>query len=145
MSGWQIAGIIAAGAFAALALALAYLLMLKLGGLLDEVRSSVRRATDDVIPTLREVTASVQHVNAELERVDVITANVQDVTHNVSALTAVFAATLGGPAVKVAAFTYGVRRALGRHRSSQLTDRLAARAKDDRRAARSRRPGRRGI
>ena len=43
---------------------------------------------------------------------DAITSNVQAATTNVSALTALLAATLGGPVVKVAAFSYGVRSAL---------------------------------
>jgi hypothetical protein len=44
--------------------------------------------------------------------VDAITSNVQQVTTNVSALTSLFAATLGSPLVKVAAFSYGVRQAM---------------------------------
>jgi hypothetical protein len=43
-------------------------------------------------------------------------------TTNVNALTALFAATLGSPVVKVAAFTYGVRSALsGAGKSSRGT------------------------
>ena len=38
----------------------------------------------------------------------------ESITGNVSALTSVFAATLGGPVIKVAAFSYGVRRAASR-------------------------------
>ena len=51
-------------------------------------------------------------MNTQLERVDGITANTQAVTGNVSALTSVFTATLGGPLVKAAAFSYGVSKAL---------------------------------
>ena len=40
-----------------------------------------------------------------------------DVSQNVSALTALFAATVGGPMIKVAAFSHGVRRALSGLRS----------------------------
>ena len=69
--------------------------------------------TDELIPTLQGVTVSVDHVNDQLVRVDAITGNVESVTTNVSGLTSVFAATLGGPAIKVAAFSYGVRKALG--------------------------------
>src|SRR4029078_13079095 len=66
----------------------------------------------ETVPLLSEATTSLVHVNSNLERVDVITTNVQAVTTNASALTPVIAATLGGPLVKVAAFSYGVRRAL---------------------------------
>jgi hypothetical protein len=64
------------------------------------------------VPLLGEVTTSVTHVNQELVRVDAITANVQSISGNVSALTSLFAATLGSPIIKVAAVL--VRRALGR-------------------------------
>jgi hypothetical protein len=46
-------------------------------------------------------------------------ANTQAVTGNVSALTSVFTATLGGPLVKVAAFSYGVNRALKARRKAK--------------------------
>ncbi|MFD5542102.1 hypothetical protein ACFWIJ_30825, partial [Streptomyces sp. NPDC127079] len=41
-----------------------------------------------------------------------IASDVQEVTSNASALSTTVAATFGGPLVKVAAFGYGVRRAL---------------------------------
>ena len=37
---------------------------------------------------------------------------VGDATENVSALTRLFAATLGSPVIKIAAFSYGVRQVL---------------------------------
>jgi hypothetical protein len=37
---------------------------------------------------------------------------------NVNALTSLFAATLGSPLVKVAAFSYGVRSAVGQRRAT---------------------------
>ena len=59
------------------------------------------------------------HTNHQLERVDTITTKVGvisdnglQVATNVSALTALFAATLGSPVIKVAAFSYGVRQAM---------------------------------
>ena len=55
--------------------------------------------------------------NGELERVSAITTNVQQITTNASALTALFAATLGSPMIKVAAFTYGVRQAFSGRKS----------------------------
>jgi len=47
-------------------------------------------------------------VNTQLQRVDGITTNARSVTGNVSALTSLFTATMGGPLVKTAAFSYGV-------------------------------------
>ncbi|HMT90388.1 MAG TPA: hypothetical protein PKC73_12220, partial [Dermatophilaceae bacterium] len=47
---------------------------------------------------------------------------------NVNALTSLFAATLGGPLVKVAAFSYGVRSAMG-GRSARAADRASGERK----------------
>ncbi|MGH9252290.1 MAG: DUF948 domain-containing protein, partial [Acidimicrobiales bacterium] len=52
----------------------------------------------------------------QLQRVDAITSNAQTVTGNAAAMTSLFAAVLGGPVVRTAAFSYGVRRALSRRR-----------------------------
>ena len=116
MSSGEIAGLIAAGAFVLL-VAVVAVPLLKLGRVLGETTVLVSSVTEQTVPLLSEVTTSVTHVNAELERVDAITENVQHISSNVSALTAVVAATLGGPLVKVAAFSYGVRRAINRRRS----------------------------
>ena len=58
------------------------------------------------------VTTTVSTTNAQLVKVDAITTNVAQMSTNVSALTSLFAATLGSPVVKVAAFSYGVRQAV---------------------------------
>ncbi|HLR95960.1 MAG TPA: hypothetical protein VK053_15680, partial [Jiangellaceae bacterium] len=56
--------------------------------------------------------------NAQLQKVDVITTNAKTVTENAAAVSSLLAATLGGPLVRVAAFSYGVRRALSNRRSA---------------------------
>jgi hypothetical protein len=137
VSGWQISGIILASALAALLLALAYLLAAKLGAVIAETQNSVRRITDELIPTLQGVTVSVDHVNDQLVRVDAITGNVEKVTTNVSGLTSVFAATLGGPAIKAAAFSYGVRKALGSRKAEAEDKRVRAQLKAEAKAARA--------
>jgi hypothetical protein len=139
VSGWQISGIILASALAALLLALAYLLAAKLGAVIAETQNSVRRITDELIPTLQGVTVSVDHVNDQLVRVDAITGNVEKVTTNVSGLSSVFAATLGGPAIKVAAFSYGVRKALGAKKHEAEDKRVRAQLKAEARAAKKKR------
>jgi uncharacterized protein YoxC len=111
MSVGDVAGLIAAVAFVLLVGALAIPLV-KLGGVLDETRSMIKGVSEETVPLLSEVTTAVTTTNAQLVRVDAITSNVQAATTNVSALTALLAATLGGPVVKVAAFSYGVRSAL---------------------------------
>ncbi len=111
MSLGDVAGLIGALAFVALVVLLAVPL-LRLGGVLDETRESVRQLTEHTVPVLDETAATVASANAQLARVDTITSSVADVTQNVSALTSLFAATVGSPLIKVAAFSYGARRAL---------------------------------
>ena len=112
MSVGDVAGLIAAVAFVA-RVALLALPIVKLGRLIDDARGTVQGVTNESLPLLREVTTTVTTTNGELERVAAITTNVQQMTTNASALTALFAATVGSPIIKVAAFTYGVRQALG--------------------------------
>lgn len=109
MSAGEIAGLIAALAFVLLVAILAVPL-LKLGAVLTEAQRLVADVDRQAVPLLTEVTTSVKQVNVELVRVEAITANVQSMTGNVSALTSLFAATLGNPVIKVAAFSYGVRK-----------------------------------
>lgn len=110
MSVGDVAGLIAALAFVLLVGLLA-VPIIKLGRLIDDARGTVQGVTNESLPLLREVTTTVSTTNGELERVSAITTNVQQMTTNASALTALFAATLGSPLIKVAAFTYGVRQA----------------------------------
>ena len=46
-----------------------------------------------------------------------------------------FAATLGGPAIKAAAFTYGVRKALGAKKQAEDEKRVKAALKAEAKAA----------
>jgi predicted PurR-regulated permease PerM len=133
VSGGQIAALIAAGAFVLLVLVLA-IPLIKLGRTIDELTIAVRKAHENSDPLFKETNTTLTHVNTQLERVDGITSNAQAVTGNVSALTSVFTATLGGPLVKVAAFSYGVNKALKARR----------RAKADGEGKHSRRGRRRG-
>ncbi len=112
MSVSDVAGLIAAVAFVLLVGLLAVPL-LKLGRVLDETRDSVKELTDHTVPVLDETAQLVASSNGQLDNVDKVTTAAAQVSQNVSALTALFAATLGGPMIKVAAFSYGVRRALG--------------------------------
>jgi hypothetical protein len=49
------------------------------------------------------------------------------VSQNVSAVTTVMSSVVGGPLVKAAAFSYGVRRALSQNRPSEEQTHLPAR------------------
>lgn len=121
----DIAAIIAAVAFVLLVGLLAVPL-LKLGKVLDEAQVTIRGLSDSSLPLIGEVTTTVGHANHQLEKVDVITSRVSvisengaQVATNVGALTSLFAATLGSPLVRVAAFSYGVREAVNARREGK--------------------------
>jgi len=136
MSVGEVAGLIAALAFVLLVGFLAIPLV-KLGGVLDETRHLVKGVSDETVPLLSEVTTTVSTTNAQLARVDAITSNVAAATTNVSALTALLAATLGGPVVKVAAFSYAVRSALSGTSTRRTQRRVGDQVKADRAADRA--------
>jgi len=123
LSGGEVAGLIVAVFWAVLVCFIAFVLV-KLGKVVGETGKLVSGVTDQTVPLLGEVTQSVVHVNVELERVDAITANVQTISSNASALSSVFAATLGSPVIKVAAFSYGVRRALNERHEADVKKRV---------------------
>ena len=136
MSGGEIAALIAGIAFAVLVLLLA-VPILKLGRTLDEATLAIRKAHEGVQPLLTGAGSTVDHVNKELERVEGITQNAQAVSSNAAALSSVFATTLGGPAIKVAAFSYGIRRAAQNRRRVEADNAARAAVKADRRARRA--------
>ncbi|MFS0698715.1 DUF948 domain-containing protein [Cellulomonas sp. 179-A 4D5 NHS] len=111
MSVGDVAGLVAAIAFVLLVGVLAVPLV-KLGRTFDQASASLRQITEHTLPVIDETATVVASTNSQLERVDTITTSAAQVSANVSALTSLFAATVGGPMIKVAAFSYGVRRAL---------------------------------
>ena len=111
MSAGQIAALIAAGAFVVLVL-LAAVPLLQLGRTLDEATVAIRKAHEGSAPLLSDAHTTLNQVNTQLERVDGITAGARTVTANVSVLSSLFTATLGGPLVRAAAFSYGVNKAI---------------------------------
>ena len=118
MSGGDIAGLIAAGVFAVL-VALLAIPLLKLGRVFDETSSAIRGVSDNITPLLEEATTTISETNKQLARVDAITSSVEEATSNVSSLVALFAASVGGPLIKIAGFSAGVRAAMGGLRSSR--------------------------
>ncbi len=118
MSGGAIAGLIAAGAFVLLVLLLAIPLF-KLGRMLDETTLAIRKTHDGVSPLLDDAQGTLTQVNAQLVQVEGIARNVNSMTTNVAALTSVVSSTLGSPLIKVAAFSYGVRRTVTDRRDSE--------------------------
>ena len=70
------------------------------------------------------------------------TSNVQSISGNVSALVSLFAATIGSPIIRVAAFSYGVRSAIGQRQRGEVEKRVTAQMQADRAARKSAKRGR---
>ncbi|NQX28565.1 DUF948 domain-containing protein [Microbacteriaceae bacterium VKM Ac-2854] len=120
MSGGDIAGLIAAGVFAVLVGIIAVPLI-KLGRVFDSTSEAIKEASDGLTPILDESATTLREANAQIKRVDTITRDVAEVTGNVNALVALTAATIGGPLIKLAGFTAGVRAVLLASRSTAGT------------------------
>ena len=118
MTAGEIAGLIAAIAFVVL-VALLAVPLLKLGRVLEEVRLAVRDIGHESVPILTELRGTVAATNDELGKLSLVTEDVAKVSghatvvsENAAQMSTIFRATLGGPLIKTAAFTYGVRKAL---------------------------------
>ncbi|MEA9985118.1 MULTISPECIES: DUF948 domain-containing protein [Subtercola] len=137
MSGGDIAGLIAAGVFAILVAILA-LPLVKLGKVFDETTLAIRDVSKGITPILEESTVTIQEANKQLARVDAITSNVAEVTGNVNSLVALFAASVGGPLIKIAGFSAAVRAAIrgGRDLAEENTN-TGGNSSTGRRAARA--------
>ncbi len=112
VSGGEVAGILVAVFWAILVSFLAVALA-RLAQTLRATTKLVADVTDQAVPLLADASTAVRSAQTQIERVDAIASDVQEVTSNASALSTTVASTFGGPLVKVAAFGYGVRRALG--------------------------------
>jgi uncharacterized protein YoxC len=125
MSVGEIAGLIAAMAAVAL-VGFSAVPLLKLGRVLEETRLAVRDIGHNAVPILVELKGTVTATNDELGKLSLVTedvakvsANATVVAENAAQLSTVFSATLGGPLVKTAAFTYGLRQAVSGKRSNK--------------------------
>jgi hypothetical protein len=134
VSAGEVAGLVVAIAWAVLVLFLAYVLV-TLGGALRELTRVVGEVGDSTVPVLHEVTTTVATANLALDRVETITTNVSTITKNASALSSIAAVSFGGPLVKVASFSYGVRRALGGKKQREVERRVKDQMRREKRSA----------
>jgi uncharacterized protein YoxC len=107
--------------------------LLRLSQVLRETKQLVAGISEKTSPLLTEITATVVTTNQQLGKVDVITDNVSNISTNASALASTFSATVGGPMIKAAAFSYGVRSALANRRRVDVEKRVKAEIKAARR------------
>ncbi|MFB9348187.1 DUF948 domain-containing protein [Streptomyces heliomycini] len=122
VSGGEVAGILVAVFWAILVSFLAVALA-RLAQTLRATTRLVADVTDQAVPLLADASAAVRSAQTQIERVDAIASDVQEVTSNASALSTTVASTFGGPLVKVAAFGYGVRRAVSGRKDDAPTER----------------------
>lgn len=108
MSVGDIAGLIAAIAFAVLAGFLIYPLI-RLGKLFDQIAQTVKDSGDHAIPVLDEGVTSVRQVNKSLEDVNRISAAASTTAGNVGALTDLYGSFLGKPVIKIASTWYALK------------------------------------
>jgi hypothetical protein len=123
VSGGEVAGLVVA-VFWAVLVTLLCVVLVRLAGALRQATVLVAAVTERTVPLLDEAAATLRAANDQLVRVDSITADVQDVGANAQALSSTMAATLGGPLVKLSAFSYGVRSAVARQRAGGNPERL---------------------
>ncbi|MFV2118756.1 DUF948 domain-containing protein [Streptomyces sp. Act-28] len=126
MTGGEVAGILVAVFWAILVSFLAVVLA-RLAQTLKATTRLVAEVTEQAVPLLADASATVRSAQTQLDRVDAIASDVQEVTSNASALSTTVASTFGGPLVKIAAFGYGVRRALGRDKADRPAERQRSR------------------
>jgi hypothetical protein len=135
VSAGEIAALIAACAFVLLVGLLA-VPILKLGRTLDEATLAIRKAHEGAGPILTNAVTTVEQVNSQLVRMDGITANAESVSSNAAALTSLFASTIGGPLVRIAAFSHGIRKAATSRRRGELEKEAKAARKAEKRSRR---------
>ncbi|MFI6940006.1 DUF948 domain-containing protein [Streptomyces sp. NPDC050418] len=121
MTGGEVAGILVAVFWAILVSFLAVALA-RLAQTLKATTKLVADVTEQAVPLLCDASATVRSAQTQLDRVDAIATDVQEVTSNASALSSTVASTFGGPLVKVAAFGYGVRKAVAGRKGGATGD-----------------------
>lgn len=104
----EIAGLIAAIAFAVLAGFMIYPLI-RLGKMFDQISQTVRESGEHAILALDEGVTTVKQVNKSLEDVNKISAAASTTANNVGALTDLYGSFLGKPIIKIASTFYALK------------------------------------
>jgi len=88
--------------------------MANLFRVLTSTKDLIDGVTKQTVPLLGEVNTTVTLVNQELVRVDGILATAEGVTASVGNLVNVVSSTITSPLVRLSAFVYGLRKAVGK-------------------------------
>ncbi|MBB6171058.1 uncharacterized protein YoxC [Nocardiopsis mwathae] len=116
LTGGELAALIAAVVWTVL-VAFLCVTLVKLTRLLSEMTKVVSELGERARPLLDDVASTVERTGTSLDRVEEITANVANTTEDVSTMTALTRSVFTGPLVKIASFTYAVRRVMGQRRA----------------------------
>lgn len=108
MSVGEIAGLVAAIAFAVLAGFMIYPLI-RLGKMFDQIAQTVKDTGDHAIPALDEGVTTVRQVNRSLTDVNEISGSVSTTARNVTALTDLYGSVLGKPVIKIVSILWAIR------------------------------------
>src|SRR5690606_2450415 len=119
LTGGELAALIAAVVWTVL-VAFLCVALVKLTRLLSETTKVVREFGERSRPLLEDVAAMVERPAASLERGEEITASVATTTEDLSTMTALPRSVVTGPLVKLASFSYGVRRVMGQRKALAL-------------------------
>jgi uncharacterized protein YoxC len=130
MNAGQLAALIAAGFFAALA-CVAIFVLLRLARLVSAVTRMATEYRDRADLLIEQAQAAVDRTNAQLARTDAITTSMDQVTANMAELSGHVSALAGvargistaatAPLTGVSAFVFGLRRAMLVRRTLQVT------------------------
>jgi uncharacterized protein YoxC len=88
--------------------------MANLFRVLTSTKDLIDGVTKQTVPLLEEVNTTVTLVNQELGRVDGILATAEGVTASVGNLVTTVSNTVTSPLVRLSAFVYGLRKAVGK-------------------------------
>ncbi|WP_017614394.1 DUF948 domain-containing protein [Nocardiopsis salina] len=119
LTGGEVAALVAAVVWAVLATFLCVALV-KLIKLINAATRVVSEMGDRTPPLMEDMSSTVERANTSLERVEEITANMQSSSEDVSTMTALTRSVFTGPLVKIASFSYAVRRVMGQRRTLAL-------------------------
>jgi uncharacterized protein YoxC len=89
------------------------LVMTNLFRVLTAVKDLIDGVTKQTVPLLGEVNQTVSLVNTELGRVDGILVTAENISQTAGHLVEVVSNTVSSPLVKLSAFAYGLRKAVG--------------------------------
>jgi uncharacterized protein YoxC len=115
-----IAGIIAAVAWAGLALFLIFVTM-SLFRVLESIKMLIDGIRQETVPLLSEVTTTVSSVNKELERLDGMMDSVGTIVKNAERISTVLEQTVSSPLIKLIGVGAGAGRAMRRLRRKKDT------------------------